>query len=85
MVFRAIRGGFGSRTAFRGGRGGCGRRGGCRGCRCRGCRCRGGASRPCRPAPEPGALVGECYGAQEEQQGEGVQGFAFHNCSFICY
>jgi hypothetical protein len=35
------------------------------------------------PAPIPGALVGEGYAAQEEQQGEGVQDFAFHDYCFI--
>jgi hypothetical protein len=32
----------------------------------------------CRPATEPGALIGMGDGAQEEEQRQGVQGFAFH-------
>jgi hypothetical protein len=61
-------------VAFRGGSGGCGVAG----------RCGGVAGYfTCRPAPVPGAFVGESDGAQGEQQGQGVQEFAFHKTVFI--
>jgi hypothetical protein len=42
-------------------------------------------SRTCRPAPEPGAFVGESDGADEEGQGQNEQVFASHKIVFYWF